>query len=362
MVLQDLRGGGAERVAVLLANGLADAGDMVTIACLRAIGPNAAAISNRVELVDLNCSRTALSLKALRRLFSTRKPDIILSHMTHMNVVTILAALLCGIANRCIAVEHNHFDLNLKLIRQRTVRAAYSIARFVYRWAAAIICVSDGVAETLERCTGLSKRSIVVIHNPIVRDDLQELSAKVADHPFFAQSDYPVVLGVGKLLPQKDFDSFLKAIASLSGVREVRAVILGEGAERPKLEKLRNDTGLKEIVDFPGYCENPYAFMAAADIFLLSSRWEGFPTVLVEALAVGQRIISTDCPSGPREILLDGMLGRLVPVGDYSAMAEAIDAALRAPAQISENRRRAADFVVETAVRRYRELFARVHK
>jgi glycosyltransferase involved in cell wall biosynthesis len=171
-----------------------------------------------------------------------------------------------------------------------------------------------------------------VVYNPVITPEIMALARQTPDHPWFAAGGPPVILAVGRLTPQKDFPTLLRAFAEVRRRRPARLLILGEGEERAALEALGADLGVAADVALPGFRENAMAYMAGSALFVLSSAWEGLPTVLIEALAAGTRVVSTDCPSGPREILQDGRLGSLVPVGDVAALADAMTAALARPA------------------------------
>ena len=171
---------------------------------------------------------------------------------------------------------------------------------------------------------GVSKSKIHTIYTPVITPELLAKSKEVAAHPWLQTSEIPVILGVGRLTEQKDFQTLIRAFAILRQELELRLIILGEGDERTMLESLAQDLGVDRDIDLPGYLENPYSYMHQASVFVLSSAWEGLPTVLIGALACGCPIVSTDCPGGIREILLDGVYGEIVPVGDVQSMAEAI--------------------------------------
>jgi glycosyltransferase involved in cell wall biosynthesis len=223
----------------------------------------------------------------------------------------------------------------------------------VYPWADAVIAVSDGVADHIARLTGMPRERITTIYNPVVTTELLEKARKPVDHPWLAPGQPPVVLGVGKLKIQKSFRTLIRAFARVRAARPARLVILGEGARRRALEALVDELGLREDVALPGYVANPWAWMARAAVFALSSRWEGLPGALIEAMACGCPVVSTDCPSGPAEILQGGAYGPLVPVGDAGALADAILALLEAPPDRARLRARAAMFCVDPAVDRY---------
>jgi glycosyltransferase involved in cell wall biosynthesis len=226
----------------------------------------------------------------------------------------------------------------------------------VYPWADAVIAVSDGVAEQVASLTGMPRERITTIYNPVVTPELLWRSREPVDHPWLAPGQPPVVLGVGKLKIQKGFRTLIRAFARVRAARPARLVILGEGARRRTLEALVDELGLREDVALPGYVENPWAWMSRASVFALSSRWEGLPGALIEAMACGCPVVSTDCPSGPAEILEGGVYGPLVPVGDAGALARAILELLDAPPDPARLRARAAAFCVDPALERYLEV------
>jgi len=172
---------------------------------------------------------------------------------------------------------------------------------------------------------------IDMILNPVITPDLHALGASPLSHPWFAPGQPPVVVGIGRLERQKDFPTLIRAVARVRRSRPVRLLILGEGGKRPALEALVHELGLEEDVALPGFVENPYAYLARAQVFALSSIFEGLPTVLIEALALGTPVVATDCRTGPREILDDGRLGRLVAMAQPEALAAAIAETLDRP-------------------------------
>jgi glycosyltransferase involved in cell wall biosynthesis len=249
----------------------------------------------------------------------------------YANIVAVWARRLTGIPQRIILNEQNTLtsvstgekDLRWKLYP--------ALAKWFYPWADGITAVSKGVADDLALATRLSSDQIQVIYNPIVTPALQKKSEAILEHPWFRSGEPPVVLGVGRLVAQKAFDMLIEAFAQVRRSQPARLLILGEGEERPMLEALVRQLGLEGDVELPGFVSNPYPYMAHADLFVLSSRWEGLPTVLVEAMSLRTQVIATDCPSGPREILRNGLYGQLVPVGDPDALALAIENALANP-------------------------------
>ena len=194
------------------------------------------------------------------------------------------------------------------------------------------MAVSSGTADDLARTSKIPRERIQVIYNPVITPATVALARQVPDHPWFAAGQPPVILGVGRLTWAKDFSTLIRAFAQVRQRRAAHLIILGEGEERSALTALAKELGVADDVALPGFRANALAFMAKSTLFVLSSVSEALPTVLIEALAVGARVLSTDCPSGPREILQHGRLGALVPVGDATAMSAAILDALDRPA------------------------------
>jgi glycosyltransferase involved in cell wall biosynthesis len=202
------------------------------------------------------------------------------------------------------------------------------LVRRFYPWADGIVAVSKGVADNLSEMTGFPRERITVIYNPIVTPELQEQVQTSLTHPWLESNQPPVVLAAGRLRPQKDFATLIQAFALVRRKQCARLLILGEGPERPALETLIKNLGLEQDARLLGFVANPYPFMRRASLFVLSSKWEGLPGVLIEAMYCGVPLVSTNCPSGPQEILQDGKYGQLVPVGDATALARAIEMAL----------------------------------
>jgi glycosyltransferase involved in cell wall biosynthesis len=222
------------------------------------------------------------------------------------------------------------------------------------------VAISKGVGDDLVAKAGVDPRTLAVIYNPVDVEAVGREAEHDPGHPWLNDA-VPVVLGVGRLTYQKDFATLLKAFAHLRQTRPARLIILGEGEDRASLTQLAARLGISEDVDFPGYKTNRLGYIARAKVFALSSRWEGFGNVLVEALACGVPVVSTDCPSGPREILDAGAFGALVPVGDDRAMATALADALDHPPPAERQRARAAVFAPEAIAAQYAKALG-IHK
>jgi glycosyltransferase involved in cell wall biosynthesis len=326
--LPSLSGGGAERAMLNLAHGLAGRGCAVDLVLAQANGPYLKQVQDSIRVVDLGASRVLSSLPALSRYLRLEQPLAMISVLDYANVVALWARRLSGIPSRMLVNEQNTISrsaYNSARLRQRMV--PHLVKRF-YPWADFVIGNSQGVADDLSQVTRLPPHRIKVLYNPVVTPGLREKARAPLNHPWFNGGHLPVILAVGRLTKQKDFSTLIRSFAQVLRTRPARLLILGEGPERSRLEALVKQLGLEDNVAMPGFVENPYAYMSEASLYVLSSRWEGLPTVLIEALYCGPPIIATDCPSGPREILADGRYGALVPVGDAKNLTQAIEAGL----------------------------------
>jgi glycosyltransferase involved in cell wall biosynthesis len=269
---------------------------------------------------------------------------------------------LAGVDVFLALVQHNTLSELCRQSRRRAVRWLLPTAsRLFFHLADQVCAVSQGVAEDLAAVTSIPLEKIRVVYDATVTPKLAEQSALASGHPWLdGLKDRPVVLGVGALDWRKDFATLIRAFARLRATYPTRLVILGEGPERGQLEQLAGQLGVARDVDLPGFTDNPYAFMARADVFALASRVEGLSNALIEALACGCAVVSTDCPSGPAEVLEHGRHGRLVPIGDDVALAAAIGATLRDRPDPEALRRRAAYFSVERMTEEYLQLLASI--
>ena len=325
LFLPSLGGGGAERVVLNLTHSFAERGLAVDLLLQRVEGPYLSQVPKEVRITDLKARRMMLALFPLISYLRREKPKSLLSAMTHTNIIAVLAKKFARVDTRVVISEHS--TLGVSSDNATSLRGRYLplLAKRIYPWADGIVAVSNGVADDLARTLGLPRERIEVIYNPVITPELLEKAKEPVEHRWFQPDEPPVILGVGRLTKAKDFPTLLRAFALVRKRHPCRLVILGEGEERSKLEALISELGISENVDMPGFVDNPYKYMARAEVFALSSIWEGLPTVLIEALACGTRIVSTDCPpSSPRKILGEGKYGTLVPVGDIEALANAL--------------------------------------
>ncbi len=360
VVLHDLRGGGAERAMMRLVAGFVSDGLAVDLVLFQRTGVYLDEIPEAVRVIDLQAPRVLSGVPRLARYLSQQGPRIAVSALTHVNVATILAARMAGARRTKIFVsERNQVSLRRMADRRLRSRLVYASMRWIYPMACRVIAVSEGVATDLRKVAGLPDRKVVVAYNPVYDRALLNKADAPAQHPWLADGGDPIILAAGRLQPQKDFRLLIEAFAALldQGVA-ARLLLLGEGPQRAALEAHARALGLGgDRIAMPGFIDNPLPFMKACAAFALSSRYEGFPNVLVEALACGAPIVSTDCPSGPREILDGGRWGALVDVGDAAGFARALQNTIENPPDRNALKISARRFSVEAAVARYKVIF-----
>jgi glycosyltransferase involved in cell wall biosynthesis len=330
--LPSVRGGGAQRVFINLAQGMIERGLPLDFVLAAAEGVFLDDLPASVRVVDLRARRLLRSIGPLIEYLRRERPRVLISGISHANLVALWAVRLAGVNTPLIVTVHNTMSQSTPQRGRLAGGIWRRLFRTFYPWASSIVAVSRGAAEDLARSSGLPLERVEVLYNPVITPALMAQARKSPDHPWLTPGQPPVVIGVGRLTPQKDFATLIRAFAEVRRRRVARLLILGEGEERSRLEALATELGVSDDVTLPGFRDNAMAYMAASRVFALSSAWEGLPTVLIEALAAGAGVVSTDCPSGPREILQDGRLGTLVPVANPPALAGAIIDALDRPA------------------------------
>jgi glycosyltransferase involved in cell wall biosynthesis len=354
--MPDFASGGVQRMHLNLAPRFRAAGYDIRFVVHEAKGALVDLVPPEFPVTSLGAKRALDAVRPLTRYLRETRPDIVVANMGHPNMIALLANRLAGSPSRIIASQRNH------LTHQAAEETSWQhkVLPFLYkrflRHAAGVIAVSEGVADDLAHVTGLPRDRFTVIYNPAVPEDIAARAAEPAEHPWLADGGRTVI-AIGRLVPMKDYPTMLRAIAH---VPEARLLVLGEGPLLGELSALAAELGIGERVDFAGFRANPYAHLARASCFVLSSRYEGFGNVVAEALACGTPVVTTDCESGPGEIVGGGAFGRLVPVGDDHALGEAIAATLRDPPDAARLRERGQLFSVERAAERYVALFEAV--
>ncbi|HDZ24355.1 MAG TPA: glycosyltransferase [Desulfobacteraceae bacterium] len=347
--------GGVERMILNLTREFLNLGVRVDMIPVKQESFHLDLLPQEVNVIDLGASHNLSSLPGLVRYLKSERPDAILAAKDRANTTAVLARRLAGISTRLVLRMGTTVSAAMAGTHPIRERIWYLRMRMLYPSADAVVAVSRGVAHDLKKNAGLPPSLLRVIPNPVISPELVTMSEQAPDHPWFQESTVPVLLGVGRLTRQKDFTTLLRSFAFVRRNRPCRLIILGEGRDRGSLQSLARDLGIMEDVAMPGFVENPYAYMRRAALFVLSSLWEGSPNVLTEALALGTPVVSTDCPSGPKEILEHGRFGPLVPMGNPEAMAQAIVKTLDAPLEKSLLKTAVQAYTVKESSKKYLE-------
>ncbi len=355
ILLPNLRCGGAERVTVNLANGFIKRGYAVDMVLLSAKGEFLVDLLPEVRVIDLKVNRMRGLLFPLIRYILTQRPTTFLACMWPLSMIAILACKLSCVDVRLVVVEHTTWSRDI-ICKSRFKRWQVATSmHYIFPSARDIVTVSQGAADDLARFANLCRDDVKVIYNPVVGESKPDNTSLLPPQNWWL-GPHRKVLAVGTLTAIKDYFTLLKAFAQLRQKVDARLLILGEGESRTSLETYIKNLGLEGSVFLPGFIKDPSPYYKQADLHVLSSKGEGLPTVIIEALAAGTPVVSTDCLSGPREILCDGRYGHLVPVGDSAALALAMAESLNSKYDPAILKLRAHDFSIDKAVTRYESI------
>ncbi|HTL87963.1 MAG TPA: glycosyltransferase [Leptolyngbya sp.] len=360
ILLSGYKTGGDTQVVLNLIDGLAARTIEIDLVLASAARLSLDRLPNSVRVFDLESPLTTRTTSAARllpgliRYLRREQPKVLVSNLIFANAIAVLAKLLAFSSVKLILVEHIALSKTQTRKDEPRSKLIPVLIRALYPKANAIVSVSHQMADQL-RADYKLKANLHAIHNAVVDDSLQQKAAEPIDHPWLSDS-VPVFLGVGRFAVQKDFTTLIQAFAILRQQVSARLIILGEGTLRSQFEAQIVALGLQAEIVLPGFDPNPYRYMSRATAFVLSSRWEALPTVLIEAMACGCQIIATQCPYGAAEILADGEFGQLVPVEDAIALAQAMKTAIDSPISPELIRFRATDFSIDRAVDRYLNL------
>lgn len=352
--------GGVERSTSILARQLAELGHDVTVLSL---GSNRepSSLFDGLQYHHFSAGRVSTGVPRIARYLRREKPDAVISAQSYANVGIVVACKLARFRGRIVLTERLNVSASSDTDRSLKTRMTFLLMRLLYRRATGIVAISQGVATDLAKITHLPVERITVIHNPVNHPDIHVKAREPVDCEWLEDSGLRVVVTVARLERQKNVALLIEAFSRLEG-DDLRLLIIGDGSEREELARLTNELGLEDRVKFTGAVSNPYKYMVRCDLFVLSSLYEGLGNVVVEALALKLPVVSTDCPSGPAEILEYGKFGTLVKTGDVAALADGIKAALAdygsMVAKTEDAQASLVRFTPETAVASYLELLS----
>ena len=349
--------GGWGRVQINLANIFMQMGINVNFAVDDISGTFTGHLDPEIGVYALKTTHPLSGIPYLSRYLLRYRPDIILTAGVKHTALSLNARRFSRVKSRIFPTLHNTYGEAFKTLKASKYRSRLKKLRKYYPDCDQIIAVSDGVKEDFCTLTGIPARKVTTIYNPIYEDEMLLRSMDPIGHPWFQPGQPPVILGAGRLVKQKNFSLLIKSFGLVRSRVPCRLLIIGEGSERENLESEARETGFPDDIALIGFEDNPFPFMKQSNLFVLSSSWEGFGNVLVEAMAMGTPVVSTDCPSGPREILMDGKYGPLVPVDDVAGLAKAIEDTLSAPLQPEVLKERAMNFSVRASAEEYLKLF-----
>ncbi|HGG59591.1 MAG TPA: glycosyltransferase [Gammaproteobacteria bacterium] len=347
--------GGVERMVLNLVEAMAAQGAPIDLLALKADSDHLRDLPEGVNLIRLKARHSSTVVPELAAYLRQQRPAAMLVAKDRPGRAALRARRKAGVKTRIVIRLGTNLSAALehKPAWRRWLRR-WPLKRG-YRDVDHIVAVSQGVAEDTARVAEIPVDKISVIRNPVITASMLQAAREPVEHRWFRDHGQPVILGAGRLTVQKDFETLIRAFARVREKHSARLIVLGEGGQRASLENLVEELGLTDAVDLPGFQRNPHAWMRAADLFVLSSRWEGSPNVLTEAIALGTPVVSTDCPSGPVELLQEGKFGPLVPVGDVEEMARAILLTLRHPLDSETLKSAAREYTAENSARRYLE-------
>lgn len=354
LVIPDLSGGGAERVLLVLAHAFRDRGYQVDVVLARARGEWLSEVPDGARVIDLKVDRLRDAVQPLRRYFKSERPDATQVSMWPLTSWAALAHRLAGKPGRLVLSDHCNLSLHYAPKGKLHERVMAATVALTYPLADARVAVSRGVAEDIARLSGLRPDSFTVVPNPMAAPDPALVDSAEA-RPFWGEGTAKRILAVGMLVHDKNFPLLVRAFARLQSRMDAKLVIVGEGPDRSRIEQTVAEQGVTDSVALPGFFSEPWPFFAAADLFALSSDREGFAIVLIEALHFGLPVVSTDCPSGPADILKEPF-GKLAPCGDAEALATAMAEMLERPHDPGPGKHRVAEFAPARIAVQYLEL------
>lgn len=367
--LPNLEGGGAERAMLDVIFALDRNKFDASLLVKNLTGHFLKDIPCGVEVKELKISNPICVFLKLIKYFKNISPDIFVSSFVYNNILSTVAKIVSFSKTKIVLIEHTPFSETLSEPK-KNMRKLIDLAtdRFligpVYGKAQAVVCVSEFIASQLVHSKNISQNKIIVIHNPISDKKIGQLTKEEPEEKWLFNANTPLILAVGRLIPAKDYATLLRAFSIVCQKTTAVLAILGQGEERSNLERLAQELEVANRVHFLGFKKNPYSYMARATVFVLSSKREGFPVSLIEAMACGALVVSTNCKSGPSEVIKNGQNGILAPVGNEKEIAKALIKAILNPffarKVAKEGRERVKDFFIGDIIKKYEQLFKEI--
>jgi len=348
-VIGSMRIGGAERATLHLMNGLAAKGLTIELVLLHETGDFLSKINSGIRIIDLNRRKASQGILAFRKYLELSNPSKLFIVQNHIQIMVLLAVKMCSWKGKIILNEQSTYLQNLKGFKGKVQMV---LSKFLFPRADMITVVSEGVGKELAILFPKLKSRIHVINNPVITNEFNQIKNQPVEHPFF-ESGKKVIVTAGRLTRSKNFDLLIHAFKIVIQHIPAKLIILGDGKQMSHLIKLKERLGLGDEISLQGFVSDPCRYFSKADLFVLSSDYEGLPGVIIEALGCGCKVVSTDCENGPREILSDEKYGWLSPVGNIQALSEKIQIALKANVDSSMLIRRANDFHEDKIVNDY---------
>jgi glycosyltransferase involved in cell wall biosynthesis len=358
--MQSLGGGGAERTVVNIVNNL----NKELFSVKLVIGNNnsnaySEFLDQKINVIDLKTTRLRYSIVKLRKIINKEQPDIIFTTVNHNNIITsLVTASLVNNKPKLIVREAaiRSESKKAKLINKILTKFCYNII------ADGVVALSKGVKNDLVMNFGINKGKVKVIYNPVDIEKIEAMKSESIDEEFV--DDEKVLISVGRLVDTKDYPTLLRAFKIISERFKAKLIIAGIGELEKELKQMALDLGIHNNVIFKGFLKNPYKYMSKSDIFILTSKWEGFGHVIVEAMAAGLPVISTECNSGPKEIITNNINGKLVEVGNFEDLADTIIETLENDNSklVYNARSRAQDFNVKKIINDYEGYLLKILK
>jgi len=358
---RSLKQGGVQRMMLNLANHMVAKGHCVTILLFRREGPFLELLDKRVNVIGIESDSFYFILKYLIRLLKSKSYDLLFSATPGLNIAAIIANMIAKVNTKVVISERSNTIKEFSGSKFGPYKLSFFLIPILYRFANAILTVSEGVKRDLIKISFVKNEKVDVVYNPAFESNFQEQLDNEVNHEWFQkdrkENQIPVVIGAGRLHYQKNFELLIQSIVLLNKRRPVRLIIIGEGEEYQKLQDLIVSLDATSFIRLEGFQINPISWIGRSNVFVLSSRWEGFGNILVDALAAQTTIVTTDCKSGPAEIIEGGKYGYLLKREDAEEMSQIIELAIENPMNKELLLNRARFFDKETAMLRYEKIF-----